>query len=42
MSHYIQTALLYFVYNVYINVFNLLFIGYIIFYSFLFLFPRKY
>lgn len=38
MSYYIQTTLLCFVYNVYIKVFNLLFIGYIIFYSFLFCF----
>ena len=38
MSYYIQTALLYFVYNIYIKVFNLLFIGYIIFSPFLFCF----
>lgn len=38
MSYYIQTTLLYFVYNVYINSFNLLLIGHIIFYTFLFCF----
>ncbi len=38
MSYYIQTTLLYFVYNIYIKFFNLLFIGYIIFSSFLFYF----